>query len=128
MLYQLKLTQPSPARSFVEALPRNRTTASRHEQLFRGVGRFLAVLLKQGTQIQFRPHFPVRENRERTIGRALQVPANDFAPVFTTRATFALSTTRATLAGRAAAARAAYELPPIRNSWNSRSIATREIA
>src|SRR5262245_28710858 len=105
MLYQLKLTQQSPTGGFIESLPDNRTDTGRQEQLFRGVSRFLAVLLKQGTQIQFRPHVPVRENRERTIGRALQVPANDFAPVFTTRATFALSTTRATLAGRAAAAR-----------------------
>ena len=32
MLYQLELAQPSPARGFIEVLPRNRVTAnSRHE-------------------------------------------------------------------------------------------------
>ena len=64
------------------------------------MARFLAVLLEQATQIQLGPHLPVRVNRESAIGRALQVPADNFAPVFTTRTPLAFSAARADLTNR----------------------------
>src|SRR5262245_41226082 len=88
-------------------------------RLFRGAARFLAVLLEQATQIQLGPHLPVRVNREGAIGRALQVPADNFAPIFTTRAALALPSAWTDVAGGAAGTGAAHELPAIlRNPRN----------
>jgi hypothetical protein len=63
-LHQLKLTQPPPARSFIEVIPRNRVTANRHDALFHNAARFLDELLKQGAQVQLGSQFPVRQDGE----------------------------------------------------------------
>jgi hypothetical protein len=74
----MEFAQPLPPRGCIEALPCNRITAnSCHGALFRGVA-FQEELLKQGAQVQFRSHFPVRQNGEGAISFALKVPANDF--------------------------------------------------
>jgi hypothetical protein len=67
------------------------------------VASFLDELLKQGVQVQFRPHPSVRQNRESAIGFALKVPADNFRRV-TLFALLALSSTLAALAGRTTAA------------------------
>jgi hypothetical protein len=72
------LAQPSPARSFIVVLPRNRVTANSHDALFHNAARFLDELLKQGAQVQLGSQFPVRQNGEGAIGFAIEVPADDF--------------------------------------------------
>jgi hypothetical protein len=76
--FELMLAQPSPARGFVEVLPRNRVTMNRHDSLFHNAARFLDELLKQGAQVQLGSQFPVRQNGEGAIGFAIEVPADDF--------------------------------------------------
>src|SRR5262249_28238827 len=39
---------------------------------------FRDELLKQGAQVQFRSHLPVRQNGKGAIGFALKMPANNF--------------------------------------------------
>src|SRR5262249_8384644 len=121
-------TQPLPAGSFIKAVPCNRVAASRHDALFRGATSFFNELFEQAAQIQFRPQFPVPVNRKRTKSGALQMPANDFAPVFPACTALALSAARAALTGRTTAAGSAQQLPTISNSWHPRSIAAREVA
>src|SRR5215831_8402746 len=72
--FELMLAQPSPARSFVEVLPRNRVTTNRHDALFHNAARFLDELLKQAVQVQLGSQFPLRQNGEGAIGFAIEAP------------------------------------------------------
>src|SRR5262249_8304679 len=96
------------------------------------VARLHDELLEQRAQIERCAKCPIRHCWNGTIMDRVDRPSDDRRGGFAARAAFTLSAARAdlaSLAGRAAAARAAHELPTVsRNPWTPRSITAREVA